>query len=113
MRARWFAAGAGIVIALIGAGARLQAVQRASGDEEAIRKLIAAHAAASHQGDLRGLVDVYHAGADVRFSDGAMLRGRRGHSRSAHTPVRRIHEGARSMGCCGPALGRAPEAIDS
>jgi len=76
MRARWLAAVSSILIVLTCVGARLPAAQQAGGDEEAIRRLIAAHAAASHQADLRGLVDVYHPDADVRFSDGTVLRGR-------------------------------------
>jgi uncharacterized protein (TIGR02246 family) len=45
-------------------------------DELEIRRLIAAHAAASQRGDLQGLVGVYHDDADVRYSDGTILRGK-------------------------------------
>ncbi len=76
MRVYLPAAGVGLLIGLTIAGVHPQAVQTGADDEQEIRRLIASHAAASHQGDLHGLVSVYHADADVRYSDGTVLRGR-------------------------------------
>ncbi|MBI4483153.1 MAG: nuclear transport factor 2 family protein [Acidobacteria bacterium] len=76
MRVPLLAAAASILMVLMFAGVHLQAMQATAGDEQEIQRLIASHAAASRRGDLRALVDVYHADADVRYSDGTMLRGR-------------------------------------
>lgn len=74
MKVQLVAVAAGLSIVLSVAG--LRAGASAAEDEQEIRRLIAAHATASQQGDLRGLVGVYHADADVRYSDGTVLRGR-------------------------------------
>ncbi len=76
MRIRWAWISAGLLIVAALAAERLLAAPPQAGDEAEIRRLIAAHAAASQHRDLRGLVDVYHADADVRYSDGTVLHGR-------------------------------------
>jgi len=70
------AAAVGLLIGMGVAGVLAQPRQSAADDEQEIRRLIASHAAASQRGDVGALVAVYHADADVRYSDGTVLRGR-------------------------------------
>ncbi|WOJ95548.1 SgcJ/EcaC family oxidoreductase [Congregibacter brevis] len=44
-------------------------------DEQAIRNLIAEHAAASQTGDFEGLVGGYRDDSDVRWTDGVLMEG--------------------------------------
>lgn len=76
MRFHLPAAGVGLLVGLTIAALHAGPRQPGTDDEQEIRRLIASHAAASQQGDLRGLVGVYHADADVRYSDGTVLHGR-------------------------------------
>ena len=55
--------------------ANAQSFQSVSTDEQAIRNLIARHAAASQKGDFDSLVSGYRADSDVRYSDGVFLDG--------------------------------------
>ena len=66
----------GLVIGLSLVGVHAAPRSSAADDEQEIRRLIASHAAASQRGDVGGLVGVYHADADVRYSDGTVLRGK-------------------------------------
>lgn len=59
------------VLALAG-----QASAQPAHDETVLRALIAAHERASATGDLRGLVDVYSADAEIVSASGAVTRGR-------------------------------------
>jgi uncharacterized protein (TIGR02246 family) len=76
MRVHLPAAGVALVIGLAIAGVHAEPMQPRADDEREIRRLIASHAVASQKADLRGLLSVYHADADVRYSDGTVLRGR-------------------------------------
>jgi uncharacterized protein (TIGR02246 family) len=70
------AATVGLLIGVSVAGILAQPKHSAADDEQEIRRLIASHATASQRGDVGGLVGVYHPDADVRYSDGMVLRGR-------------------------------------
>ena len=52
-----------------------QNTQASPADSQAIRDLVGLHASASQRGDFRDMVRGYHVDADVRYSDGTVLRG--------------------------------------
>jgi len=62
------------VIVVAGFSARVATEQ--SPDDAQLRRLIAAHQAASENGDLRGLVDIYSADAEIISGSGKVTRGR-------------------------------------
>lgn len=76
MRGPILAGGIALLGGLVIFGLHAESGSTVAKDEQEIRHLIAMHASAAQQGDLRGLVSVYHTDADVRYSDGTILRGR-------------------------------------
>lgn len=62
-------------VCLSASAVHAQNFQAAAADSQAIRDLIALHADASQQGDFDRLIKGYHTDADVRYSDGTVLRG--------------------------------------
>ncbi len=107
MRARLLSVAAGAFIVLTFSVVRLAAVQRGPGDEEEIRRLIDAHAAASQRGDLSGLAhpsDTIHIRflrPDVAFVDVDSVPG--GGTGQAGT----VHAGAAQAGAP-PPVSRTP-----
>jgi uncharacterized protein (TIGR02246 family) len=64
-----------LAVLTLATAARAQTVQPDPADEQAIRDLIALHAAASQHGDFDRLVAGYHADTDVQYPNGPLLEG--------------------------------------